>query len=71
MLPPYVQTEITGASSLRPLPIYIEQILDLIDRADHQRGEILLDRDKLRRLAERDGSYGGILAALNPARELH
>lgn len=70
--PPYVQTELTGAQQASDpramaLDAYVAQVLDLLDRGDHPRGEILLERDKPRRWAERDGSYDTIFAVLNPA----
>lgn len=69
--PPYVQTELTGAQQASDpramaLDAYVAQVMDLIDRGDHPRGEILLERDQPRRRAERDGTYDAIFAALNP-----
>jgi uncharacterized oxidoreductase len=69
--PPYVQTEITGPQQAKdpramPLDTYVTHVMDLLDRADHPRGEILLERDKPRRWAERDGTYDAVFAALNP-----
>jgi uncharacterized oxidoreductase len=48
------------------LDAYVTQVLDLLDKGDHPRGEILLECDKPRRWAERNGSYDTIFAALNP-----
>ncbi|MDR6955486.1 putative oxidoreductase [Ancylobacter sp. 3268] len=69
--PPYVQTELTGAqqaSDPRAMALneYVVQVMDLLDRGDHFRGELLLERDKPRRWAERDGSFDSVFAALNP-----
>lgn len=69
--PPYVRTELTGAQQASDpramaLDAYVAQVLDLLDQGNHPRGEILLDRDKPRRWAERDGSYDTVFAALNP-----
>lgn len=69
--PPYVRTELTGAQQASDpramaLDAYVMQVMDLLDRGDHPRGEILLERDKPRRWAERDGSYDTIFATLNP-----
>ncbi|WP_454915199.1 SDR family oxidoreductase [Xanthobacter sediminis] len=69
--PPYVQTELTGVQQAcdpraMALDAYVTQVLDMLDQGDHPRGEILLERDKPRRWAERDGSYDTIFAALNP-----
>jgi uncharacterized oxidoreductase len=70
--PPYVQTELTGAQQASDpramaLDAYVTQVLNLLDQGDHPRGEILLERDKPRRWAERDGAYDTVFAALNPA----
>lgn len=69
--PPYVQTELTGAQQVSDpramaLDAYVTEVLNLLDQGDHLRGEVLLERDKPRRWAERDGSYDTIFAALNP-----
>ncbi|TCR60610.1 SDR family NAD(P)-dependent oxidoreductase [Bosea sp. BK604] len=69
--PPYVQTELTGAqqaSDPRAMALddYVREVMGLLERGDHPRGEILLERDMPRRWAERDGSYDTIFAALNP-----
>jgi uncharacterized oxidoreductase len=70
--PPYVRTELTGAQQASDpramvLDEYVTQVMDLLDPADHPGGEILLERDKPRRWAERDCTYDTIFAALNPA----
>lgn len=69
--PPYVRTELTGArqaSDLRAMTVdaYIAEVMQLLERGDHPRGEVLLDRDQARRWAERDGRYDTIFAAMNP-----
>lgn len=69
--PPYVQTELTGAQQAtdpRAMPIgdYIAQVIGMLERGDHPRGELLLERDHARRWAERDGTYDTIFAAMNP-----
>lgn len=69
--PPYVQTELTGiqqATDPRAMPLaaYVAEVMELLERADHPRGELLLERDRARRWAERDGRYEAIFAALNP-----
>jgi len=69
--PPYVQTELTGieqAADPRAMPLsdYIEQVMQLLERGEHPRGEILLERDNARRWAERDGTYDAIFATMNP-----
>ena len=70
--PPYVQTELTGAQQASdpramPLKAYIAEVMQLLERADHPRGEVLLERDLARRWAERDGNYDVIFAAMNPS----
>lgn len=69
--PPYVQTALTGiqqATDPRAMPLaaYVAEVMELLERADHPRGELLLERDHARRWAERDGRYEAIFAALNP-----
>ena len=69
--PPYVRTEITGARQASdpramPLDAYVAEVMQLLERGEHPRGEILLDRDLARRWAERDGRYDAIFAAMNP-----
>lgn len=70
--PPYVQTELTGtlqAADPRAMPIgdYIGQAIKMLEDGDHPRGELLLERDRPRRWAERDGTYDAIFATMNPA----
>ncbi len=70
--PPYVQTELTGAAQAAdpramPLSSYISEVMSLLEQGDHSRGELLLERDRARRWAERDGTYDSIFAAMNPA----
>ncbi len=69
--PPYVQTELTGlqqASDPRAMPLdtFVAEVMGLLERGEHPGGEILLERDHARRWAERDGTYAGIFAAMNP-----
>jgi uncharacterized oxidoreductase len=69
--PPYVQTELTGirqAADPRAVPLgaYIGQVMKMLERGDHPRGELLLARDHARRWAERDGTYDALFAAMNP-----
>jgi uncharacterized oxidoreductase len=44
---------------------YVAQVIELLDRQGHPRGEVLLQRDVARRWAERDGTYDEIYAAMN------
>lgn len=69
--PPYVRTELTGpqqATDPRAMALdaYVAEVLDMLDRGNHPRGEILLERDQRRRWAERDGAYDTVFATLNP-----
>ncbi len=70
-LPPYVQTELTGALQAAdpramPLSDYIAQVMQMLEHGDHPRGELLLERDHARRWAERNGTYQAIFATMNP-----
>ena len=71
LAPPYVQTELTGsrqASDPRAIPVdaYVAEVMQLLERGDHPRGEVLVERDRDRRWAERDGRYEAVFAAMNP-----
>ena len=71
LAPPYVQTELTGAqqaSDPRAVPVeaYVAEVMQLLERGDHPRGEVLSDRDRARRSAERDGRYEAVFATMNP-----
>lgn len=70
--PPYVQTELTGhaqASDPRAMPLafYVEAVMEMLEKGQHPRGELLLQRDEPRRSAERDGTFDDLFAAVNPA----
>ncbi|MGL3214091.1 SDR family oxidoreductase [Bradyrhizobium sp. BR 1433] len=59
--PPYVQTELTGAQQATDpramaLEAYVTEVMQMLERGNHTRGELLLDRDYPRRWAERDGN---------------
>ncbi|MCR6474647.1 SDR family NAD(P)-dependent oxidoreductase [Variovorax sp. ZS18.2.2] len=71
LAPPYVQTELTGdsqASDPRAMPVaaYVAEVMQLLEAQDHPRGEVLVERDRGRRWAERDGRYVATFAAMNP-----
>jgi len=38
----------------------------LLEKGEHERGEVLVERDRARRWAERDGRYVATFAAMNP-----
>ncbi len=69
--PPYVQTELTGdhqASDPRAIPVaaYVAEVMQLLEAGNHPRGEVLVERDRARRSAEREGRYEEVYAAINP-----
>lgn len=71
LAPPYVQTELTGAQQASdpravPLDAYVAEVMQLLERGDHPRGEVLVARDRERRSAEREGRYDAVFAAMNP-----
>ncbi|MFC2252714.1 SDR family oxidoreductase [Labrys portucalensis] len=71
LAPPYVQTELTGsqqASDPRAMPVdaYVAEVMQLLDQGDHPQGEVLVERDRARRWAERDGRYEAVFATMNP-----
>ena len=72
LAPPYVQTELTGAQQLAdpramPLDVYAAEVMGLLERGEHERGEVLVERDRARRWAERNGRYEETFRAMNPA----
>ena len=72
LAPPYVQTELTGnqqASDPRAMPLaaYVTEVMQLLEAKNHPGGEVLVERDRARRWAERDGRYAEIFAAINPS----
>ncbi|WP_448952447.1 SDR family oxidoreductase [Labrys neptuniae] len=72
LAPPYVQTQLTGerqASDPRAMPVvdYVAEVMQLIEAGEHPRGEVLVERDRARRWAEREGCYEAMFAAMNPA----
>ncbi|MFC7556334.1 SDR family NAD(P)-dependent oxidoreductase [Pseudoroseomonas wenyumeiae] len=69
--PPYLRTELTGSEQAAdpramPLEAYVAEVMRMLEREDHPRGEVLLERDHARRWAERDGRYEEVFAAMNP-----
>ncbi|MBR0642695.1 SDR family oxidoreductase [Plastoroseomonas hellenica] len=70
--PPYVQTELSGPQHLSdpaamPLGDYIAEVVALLGEPTPDSGEILVERVKAQRMAERSGVYAQIYAKLNPA----
>jgi uncharacterized oxidoreductase len=71
LAPPYVQTELGGAAQLTdpaamPLDAYITEVMAILDGPAPPRGEVLVDRVKQMRTAERDGRYEELYAMMNP-----
>lgn len=61
LVPPYVQTELTGPFQAQdpnamPLAEYLQETLELL-KTPPPSGEILVERVRSRRFAERDGTY--------------
>ncbi len=72
LAPPYLQTTLTGdeqASDPRAVPLaaYVAEVMQLLAAGDHPRGEVLVERDRGRRWAEREGRYEVTFAAMNPS----
>lgn len=72
LAPPYVQTQLTGIEQVSdpratPVGTYVSEVMHLLEHAEHPRGEILVERDRARRWAERNGRYEATFAAMNPA----
>lgn len=71
LVPPYVQTELTGPTQARdpkamPLEGFVDEVFRLLSEAKSNYGEILVERVKPLRWAERDGNFDALFAALNP-----
>ncbi|WP_054308712.1 SDR family NAD(P)-dependent oxidoreductase [Mesorhizobium sp. 1M-11] len=71
LAPPYVQTQLTGARQATdpratPVDVYVSEVMHLLEQEEHPRGEVLVERDRARRWAERDGLYEATFAAMNP-----
>ena len=72
LAPPYVQTELSGrhqASDPRGMPLkdYVAEVMHLLWTKDHPEGEVLVERARGERWAERTGRYAATYAAMNPA----
>jgi uncharacterized oxidoreductase len=62
LAPPYVQTELGGpqqASDPRAMPLdeYTQEVMQILEENTFEKGEILVDRVKPLRTAEKDGKY--------------
>jgi uncharacterized oxidoreductase len=70
LIPPYVQTELAGPQQARdphamPLDAYISEVMARLEDHDYPDGEILVERVKQLRWAERKGAYDQVYAMLN------
>jgi len=68
LAPPYVQTELAGPHQstdphAMPLPDYIDEVMQILGNSDLPLGEILVERVKTLRWAERGGDYERIFEA--------
>lgn len=71
LLPPYVATKITGKAQLidpraMPLDAFITEIMALLESGEHEGGEVLVERARVDRYAERQGRYAEAFAMTNP-----
>ncbi|MGO8064590.1 SDR family oxidoreductase [Rhizobium leguminosarum] len=70
LAPPYVQTELSGPHQLSdphamPLAAYITEVMQLLADPNPPGGEILVERVRGERFAERDGDYAQRFALFN------
>jgi len=70
LLPPYVQTELSGPRqatdpNAMPLGDYIAEVMQVLDESELSHGEILVNRVKALRWAERSNDYDQKFLALN------
>ncbi|WP_317202294.1 SDR family oxidoreductase [Janthinobacterium sp.] len=70
LTPPYVQTELAGAlqatdPNAMPLADFIAEVMQILDRGDTSNGEILVERVKALRWADRHNNYDQMFSALN------
>ena len=71
LLPPYVATKITGRAQLAdpramPLAAFVAEAMALLEVGDHPGGEVLVERARPERNAEREGRYAEAFATANP-----
>lgn len=69
LAPPYVQTEMIAADQAHAMPLaeFIAEVMQLLGDPHPPRGEILVERVKALRWAEKNGDYEQKFALLNPA----
>jgi uncharacterized oxidoreductase len=71
LLPPYVATKLTGDQQISdpramPLDAFITEVMQLLEAGDHVNGEILVERARADRAAEREGRYDAAFSLVNP-----
>ncbi len=72
LAPPYVQTELSGqhqSSDPRAMPLtaYVAEVMQLLESRDYPENEVLVQRARGERSAEREGRYDSAFAVINPA----
>lgn len=70
LLPPYVATKITGEAQLSdpramPLSAFVAETMALLESRDHDGGEVLVQRARSDRYAEREGRYAEAFSLVN------
>jgi uncharacterized oxidoreductase len=75
LAPPMVQTALggdwqLGAPQAMPLESYVAEVVSLLEAGDTADGEVLVERVRPIRFAERSGSYSKLYAAFNPSHEV-
>ncbi len=70
LTPPYVQTELSGSfqasdPNAMPLSDYADEVMRALEGSDLPHGEVLVERVKPLRWAERDGTYEKVFTMLN------
>ncbi len=70
LIPPYVQTELSGASqatdpNAMPLADYVAEVMRALAEPQPARGEILVERAAALRWAEQNGQYDRLFSARN------
>ena len=66
LAPPYVQTELGGERQAKdpramPLDEYTEEVMEILENGRIEKGEVLVERVKPLRWAEKNGEYGKFL----------
>lgn len=69
LVPPYVQTELGGDQQLSdpramPLDAFTNEVMQILESQTTEKGEILVDKVKPLRWAEKDGSYDQLLETM-------